>query len=181
MSFFKIILCDKPSRGGIKLLENLNLLKIILPELIPTIEFDQENPHHEKDVYQHTLCVLDNTSSILQLRLAALFHDIGKPYTISIDEEGVGHFYGHDRLGAEMSREILTRFKCSNELIQKVYILVKEHMNHHTNFTDKGLKRLIRRVGEEEIFNLIELQKADIRCSNKDASIEHIIDREKKG
>ncbi|NLV77257.1 MAG: CCA tRNA nucleotidyltransferase, partial [Tissierellia bacterium] len=177
--FFKIILCDKPSRG-IKLLENLNLLKIILPELIPTIEFDQENPHHEKDVYQHTLCVLDNTSSILQLRLAALFHDIGKPYTISIDEEGVGHFYGHDRLGAEMSREILTRFKCSNELIQKVYILVKEHMNHHTNFTDKGLKRLIRRVGEEEIFNLIELQKADIRCSNKDASIEHIIDREKR-
>ena len=54
--FFKIILCDKPSRG-IKLLENLNLLKIILPELIPTIEFDQENPHHEKMLPAHFMCV----------------------------------------------------------------------------------------------------------------------------
>jgi len=61
-------------------LENLNLLKIILPELISNYRIvTKENPHHEKDVYQHTLCVLDNTSSILQLRLAALFHDIGKP------------------------------------------------------------------------------------------------------
>lgn len=177
--FFKIILCDEPSKG-IRLLEDLNLLEIILPELIPTIGFEQKNPHHERDVYQHILCVLDNTPPILQIRLAALFHDIGKPHTFTIDEEGIGHFFGHDRLGAEMSKKILSRLKCSKELIQKVYILVKEHMNYHADFTEKGLKRLIRRVGKDEIFNLIQLQKADIRCSNRDASVDHIIEREKR-
>ncbi|QQY79335.1 tRNA nucleotidyltransferase (CCA-adding enzyme) [Keratinibaculum paraultunense] len=177
--FFKILLCEKPSKG-IRLLEELGILEIILPELVPAIGFDQKNPNHEMDVYEHTLCVLDNTLPIIQLRLAALFHDIGKPHTMTIDEEGIGHFYDHDKLSAEMSKEILTRFKCSNDLIQKVYILVKEHMNHHANFSEKGLKKLIRRVGEEEIFNLIKLQKADIKCSKKDATINHIIDREKR-
>lgn len=177
--FFKILLCEKPSKG-IRLLKELGILEIILPEIVPAIGFDQKNPNHEMDVYEHTLCVLDNTPPIIQLRLAALFHDIGKPHTMTIDEEGIGHFYGHDRLSAEMSKEILTRFKCSNDLIQKVYILVKEHMNHHANFSEKGLKKLIRRVGEEEIFNLIKLQKADIKCSKKDATIDHIIDREKR-
>jgi tRNA nucleotidyltransferase (CCA-adding enzyme) len=177
--FLKIILCEKPSRG-IGLLKETGILGIILPEIVSAIGFQQKNPHHDKDVYEHILCVLDNTPPVLQVRLAALFHDIGKPHTFTIDEEGIGHFYGHDRLSAEMSREVLTRFKCSNELIEKVYILVKEHMNHHTYFKEKGLKRLIRRVGEDEIFNLMELQKADIKCSNKDADIEHIHERENK-
>ena len=75
---------------------------------------------------------------IIQVRLAALFHDIGKPKTLIIDEDGIGHFYGHDKLGAEMSKKALERFKCSNELIGKVYVLVKEHMNHHVNFKEKG-------------------------------------------
>lgn len=177
--FFKILLCEKPS-NGIRIMEDMKILNIVLPEIIPAIGFEQKNPHHEWDVYNHLLCVLDNTPPIIQVRLAALFHDIAKPYTLSIDENGIGHFYGHDKIGAEISKDILKRFKCSNELIEKVYIFVKEHMNHHTNFKEKGIKRLIRRVGEDEIFNLIALQKADIKCSNKNAAIDHIIEREKE-
>ena len=176
---FKILLSKTPSKG-IRLLEEIGVLNIIIPEIVPTIGFEQKNPHHRLDLYNHILCVLDNTPPIIQVRLAALFHDIGKPKTLIIDEDGIGHFYSHDKLGAEMSKKALERFKCSNELIGKVYVLVKEHMNHHVNFKEKGLKRLIRRVGEDEILNLIDLQKADIKCSNKDASIDHIIERESK-
>lgn len=177
--FYKILLCPIPSKG-IRLMERMGLLEIILPEIIPAIGFKQKNPHHEMDVYNHILCVLDNTPPILEVRLAALFHDIGKPHTMSIDEEGVGHFYGHDKVGADMAREILRRFKASNQLVDKVSLLVKEHMNHHADFKEKGLKRLIRRVGEKEVFDLMALQKADILCSNKGAKIDHIIEREDK-
>jgi len=177
--FFKMIMCSIPSKG-IRLLEETGLLDIVLPELIPAIGFQQRNPHHEMDVYNHILCVLDNTPPILEVRLAALFHDIGKPHTLTVDEEGVGHFYGHDRLGADIAREALKRLRASNLLIKNVCTLVKEHMNHHAHFKDKGLKRLIRRVGENEIFNLMELQKADIKCSNKEATIDHILERERR-
>lgn len=177
--FFKILMCNIPSKG-IRLLEEVGLLNIVLPELIPAIGFDQRNPHHEMNVYNHILCVLDNTPPILQVRLAALFHDIGKPHTLTVDEEGIGHFYGHDKLGADIARKALKRLKASNELTDKVCILVKEHMNHHVHFKDKGLKKLISRVGENEIFNLIVLQKADIMCSNQEAKVDHILEREKR-
>ena len=168
--FYKILLCPKPSRG-IRLMEEMGILEILLPEIMPSIGFDQKNPHHEMNVYDHILCVLDNTPPILEVRLAALFHDIGKPHTMSVDEEGVGHFYGHDKVGADIAKKVLKRFKASNLLIDQVYALVREHMNHHADFKEKGIKRLIRRLGESEIFKLTALQKADIMCSNKEAQL----------
>lgn len=177
--FFKIILSEKPSYG-IRLLEDIGILKTILPEIIQTIGFNQYNTNHDKDVYEHTLCVLDNTSPILHLRLAALFHDIGKPQTLSIDENGIGHFYGHDKLGVEMGKEILQRWKSPNELIERVTILIDKHMSQHDNIGEKGLKRLISKVGKEDIFILLKLQKADRLCSNKNSSIENLLERETK-
>lgn len=177
--FFKILLCNKPSIG-IRLMEKLKILEIILPELIPSIGFKQYNPHHDKDVYNHTLCVIDNTPPILSIRLAALFHDIGKPFTFSRDDEGLGHFYGHDKLGVNIANKVLKRFKCPKALIEEVSILVKEHMTYHNSFSDKGIKRLIRRVGEKNIFNLFSLQKSDRKCSNINASFYDIIKLEEK-
>ncbi|HLR34836.1 MAG TPA: HD domain-containing protein [Tissierellales bacterium] len=175
--FFKILLCEKPSIG-IKLMEELELLEFILPELIPTIGFEQHNPHHDKDVYNHILCVVDYSPSILSVRLAALLHDIGKPLTFTLDDDGIGHFYGHDRLSVEIGEKVLKRFKCSNAFTEEVLILVKEHMNKYGNFSDKGVKRLIKRVGEKNIFNLFDLQKADRKCSSSEASIENILELE---
>lgn len=177
--FFKIITSSYPSKG-IMLMESMGILNIIIPELIPTIGYDQRNPHHNKDLFEHILCVVENTPSILEVRLAALFHDIGKTSTLSIDEEGIGHFYGHDKVGASMAREILKRFNCSNVLIEKVTILIKEHMTQHGKFSDKGLKRLIKRVGEDNIFNLFVLQKADRGCSVKDSTLDNILDMEQR-
>lgn len=177
---FKILLSQVPS-VGIRLLQKTNVLDVILPELLETVDFDQKNPNHDKDVFQHSLCVLDNTSSIIPLRLAALFHDIGKPRSFTVDDDGIGHFYGHDKLGMEITKEILIRLKVSNELIDKVTILIKEHMCHHNEMKDKALKRLIARVGEDDIFNLFELQKSDRLCSSAtNNDIESILEREKQ-
>jgi len=167
---FKILLSDIPS-NGIRIMERLGLLEVIIPELLFTIDFNQQNPNHDRTVFEHILCVLDNTPPVLTIRVAALLHDIAKPITFSIDEKGIGHFYGHDKKGAELSREILTRLRCSREFTNRVIILVSEHM-HHASIKEKGIKRQLKRVGEDNIFDLIELKKADMKCKsgNKDMS-----------
>ncbi|OZV11357.1 hypothetical protein CIW83_15415 [Tissierella sp. P1] len=177
--FFKVMLSKKPSYG-IRLMKDTGILDIILPEMIKAIGFDQHNPHHNKDVFEHILCVLDKTSPTLHLRLAALFHDIGKPHTLTIDEKGIGHFYGHDKLGAKMAKEILQRWKAPNELVEKVRLLIYKHMTQHANLKEKGLKKLLSIFGKDEIFTLLELQKADRSCSNEEADIKDLLEREEK-
>lgn len=176
---FKILLAKHPSYG-IRLLQDTGILEVLLPEMINTIGFNQHNPNHDKSVFEHTLAVVDNTPPILHLRLSALFHDIGKPETFTLDEDGIGHFYGHDKLSVDMATEILNRWKAPKELIHKVTILIEKHMTQHDDFGEKGLKRLIAKVGEKEIFNLLELQKADLIGSKEDYNISPIIEREKK-
>lgn len=179
VEFVKILLSENPSKG-IKLLLDLNILESLFPELVDCVGFDQRNPHHNKDVFLHSLCVLDNVSPILSLRLAALFHDIGKPKCFTIDEEGIGHFYGHDKLSAEITRDILLRLKAPNELILKVCLLINDHMSHHNDMGPRGLKRQISRIGKEDIFNLLELQKSDRLCSSpENNNIEFLLEREK--
>lgn len=173
---FKILLSKKPSYG-IRLMNELGILDTILPELTATIGFEQQNPHHDKNVFDHTLCVIDGVSDVLEIRLAALFHDIGKPHTFTKDEKGIGHFYEHDKVGIDITKNVLTRLKCSNDLIKGVLLLIGDHMTKSKNMKDKGLKRLISRVGEERIFKLIELQKADRMCTNSWADVDFFEDR----
>lgn len=123
----KILMSDKPSKG-IGLLAKTNLLKYILPELQSCVGFDQHNKHHNKNVFNHILKVLESTPCVLNIRLAALFHDIGKPMCFTIDEHGEGHFYNHHKIGADKTREIMKRLKFDNETINNVCILVYEHM-----------------------------------------------------
>ncbi len=175
----KILISPQPSKG-IKLLHETGILDIILPEMVKTVGFKQLNPHHDKDVFEHIMCVLDKVEPILHLRLAALLHDIGKPYTLTVDENGIGHFYDHEKIGAKMAREILQRWKVSNETIEKVCILIYKHMTQHSNMKEKGLKRLIAYVGKDEIFILFKLQKADRSCSNEEADIADIQEQEEK-
>lgn len=162
--FIKILLSQTPSKGLI-LLKNCNLLNLIIPELEVTIGFDQRTPYHNKDVFNHTLQVLDNVPSNLILRLAALFHDIGKPHCFFLDENNIGHFYGHNKKSEEITKFILKRLKFDNETINKVCILIKEHMNVLVNPKDSTLKKMINRVGENLIFDLFTLQKEDIKAT----------------
>lgn len=171
---FKILLSEKPSRGFL-LMRSLGILKEVIPELIPAIGFDQRNPHHDMSVFQHTLTVMDNSPPVIHIRLAALLHDIGKPYTFTLDDKGIGHFYGHDKESVKIGKEILARFNCSTDLMDSTLRLVREHMIHHPDLKKKGLKKQLQRVGEERIFDLIHLQIADRMSKKGNSDISNLV------
>jgi len=169
----KILLTEEPSKG-FRLLYDTGLLKHIIPELVKCVKFEQRNPHHDKDVFEHIMGVLDNTKKDLVLRLAALFHDIAKPQCFSVDENNVGHFYNHHIIGMDITKDILKRLKYDNRTIELVKALVKEHMSKYNGVTPRIIKRLINRVGVDNIERLFELQIADIRDSKKSYDISSI-------
>ncbi|WP_218641676.1 CCA tRNA nucleotidyltransferase [Paenibacillus odorifer] len=158
----KILMSDNASKG-IEMLQYTGLLKHILPELEDCKGFDQHNPHHDKDVFGHILEVLKNTPAILEVRLSALLHDIAKPVTFSLDDNGIGHFYTHEYVGAAMAHEIMRRLKFDNDTTEKVCTLVNEHMSKYDQFRTATAKKLINRVGVDNIDNLFHLQIADIK------------------
>ncbi|TCO79815.1 CCA tRNA nucleotidyltransferase [Marinisporobacter balticus] len=160
----KILLSDKPSKG-FKLLYETELLQYIIPELQECIKFEQRNPYHDKDVFDHVMSVLDHTEKDLVLRLAAMLHDIGKPQCFSVDESQIGHFYHHHMKGMDITEEILKRLKYDNKTIELVKILVKEHMCKYDKVTPRVVKGLINRIGLDNIERLFKLQIADIKGS----------------
>lgn len=174
---FKILIGPDPAYG-MNILLDTGLVRFVLPEILPTVGFEQNNPHHDKDVFRHTLCVLEQTPDILHIRLAALFHDAGKPYSYTLDDEGVGHFYGHNAKGVDIAAGALRRLKCSNKVIRQVLLLVDNHMEYYKKNERIEMKRLIREVGKENINDLLSLQKADAMCKKKRRLIANAIEME---
>ena len=131
-----------------------------IPELRPLVGFDQHNEHHCFDVWNHTVqCVLLTPEDPV-LRLAALFHDIGKPRCFHLDEHGVGHSYGHARVSADLAREILGRFGLEEERIDRVWLLIDRHdMQIEPQY--KYVRRAMLRLGEEAFRQLLQLKRAD--------------------
>ncbi len=160
----QILLTEKPSLHIRRFLK-LGLLKHLIPELIPAIGFDTHSSFHDKDVFEHTMAVLDFTKPNLSLRLAALFHDIDKPNCLSIDANGEGHCYGHANSSSQVAEDVLTRLHFDQKTINSVAALIKEHMNNYENISELSLKRLMRRIGPENLDNLFDLQLANIKGS----------------
>lgn len=161
----KILLMDKPS-SGIVLLKETGLLKHIIPDLAKGAGFLQYSKHHAYDVFDHTMVALDQTARDLELRLAILFHDVGKIYTRFIGEDGEGHFYGHDKLSKEIAEKTLTHLRYDKKTIKHVGDLVGRHMAAMNPYTEKSVKRLIRKMGQEQVKKLFYLQIADILATN---------------
>lgn len=164
------ILVSNNVRKGLKLLEKCGLLQIIIPEIIPSIGFNQKNIYHFEDVFNHTLSVIEKCPEDLTIRLAALLHDIGKPDVFFIDDNGNGRFFAHNTRSEKIARDILNRLRFDNKTIKSVCILVREHMNVLDNASNLAIKRLINRVSKENIYSLLALQKADI-LSLKDPNV----------
>ncbi len=156
----KLFQAKKPS-VGLLLLEETGVLAHLWPELVEGVGVEQ-NEWHAYDVWRHSLATLDATApGDLVLRLAALLHDVGKPRT----KEGP-HFYRHEILGSEMTREMLERFRFSNEIIKTTEHLVRQHMySADPGVSDAALRRFIRRVRPENIERLFDIRHADIAGS----------------
>ncbi len=167
----KLLIGNNPSLGLRTLVES-GLSSYILPELNDLkIEIDPE--HHHKDVYEHTLTVVDRVSPRLIPRLSALLHDIGKPKTKGI-ENGKVHFRHHEVVGAKMAKAILQELKFDNKTINAVALLVEQHLRPHTfkmGWTDSAVRRYIVDAGDL-IDDLNELVRADVTTKNKDKANE---------
>lgn len=136
------------------------VIAIFLPELTPMFDFEQHNPHHRYDVYEHTLYAVNAIEPEPALRLAALFHDCGKPATFITDEQGIGHFYGHAEQSAEYAETAMERLRVDNDTKNKVLLLILHHSRMLPE-TDKGMARLLNKIDEEDIYDLLKLKKAD--------------------
>lgn len=158
----KILLSEKPSKG-IRLLQTTGLLEFIMPELNSCVGFNQMNPHHDKDVFEHIMSVLDNCSCHLIPRLSGLLHDVGKPLCFSIDKKNIGHFYNHNKVSSLIAKEILTRLRYDNNTVKTVCILIGEHMVVANEMKSPALKRFIGRVRTKNLPYLYDLLNADLK------------------
>jgi len=163
--FNKIVLTAR-AELGLNLLRKSGLLANFLPELLEMVGVTQ-NAFHALPVWEHTLEAVQNLPSDapLAVRLATLFHDIGKPRTKSTDpDDGAVHFYRHEDVGAEMVSAIMTRLKYSNDEIETVRLLVAEHMRigeYKAAWTDAAVRRLIRDLGGN-LDALFDIHRADV-------------------
>lgn len=158
--FVKALLSEKPSKA-IFLLEQTELLKMILPELTLCRGVSQKG-YHEFDVFDHSLYACDGSPKDLILRLAALFHDLGKPSCQAIKEDGVSTFYNHEIESTHIAEKILKRFKFPTAVIERVLHLIKNHMFHYESvWSNAAVRRFIARIGTENLSDLFALREAD--------------------
>lgn len=162
----KLLVGNNPSLG-IRAFVESGLGEKIMPEL-GELKIEVDPNHHHKDVYEHTLIVLERVSPNIVSRLGALLHDIGKPKTKGI-ENGKVHFRHHEVVGARIANQILKRLKFSKKEIQDICLLVENHLRPHTfkmGWTDSAVRRYIVDSGEM-LDELNELVRADITTKNK--------------
>ncbi len=143
------------------LVEYAQVIAEVIPELKPTVGFDQHSPHHAYDLYTHIAYVTQAVPGEPVLRWAALLHDIGKIPAFTQDETGRGHFRRHPQLGAEMAREVLSRMGSPEPLRQQVSALVLNHMIP-LQPDPWQLRRLAETLGKDTLRNLVILQQADM-------------------
>lgn len=158
----KLIGSDHPARGLFEM-DRTKIMDVILPELAKGREVMQNGMHHDT-VLHHNIAacqVAANHHYPLYVRMAALFHDIGKSYTVAYNDVA-NTYYGHDTCGANLTRSILKRLKASNEEVEQVSHLVEHHMFHYTpDWSDAAVRRFINRIGKEHIDDLFRMRFCD--------------------
>ncbi len=138
-----------------------------LPELIPCIDYNQNNPHHDYDLLTHLAKTVHNLPKDPTLKLAGLLHDIGKPSTQTTDASGISHFYGHAAKSESMAEEALKRLKFSNAEITRITTLIRHH-DGVIEANERSVKRKISKLGKEAFQDLLFLQRADHEAQRAD-------------
>ena len=137
---------------------------IWLPELAKTFDCDQCSPHHVYCVWEHTVRAVEISAADPLIRLTMLFHDIGKPAVRTFDENGRGHFYGHQEAGVEITRPILERLRFSRKMTEEILFLIAHH-DYPLWADEKKIRRFLAENGEDRFRHLLQVKKAD--CCGK--------------
>jgi poly(A) polymerase len=175
----KLLASDSP-RPGLELLVHTGLAELVLPEL-PALQLEIDAEHRHKDVYEHSLTVLDQAIGYehsrhpgaapdVTLRLAALLHDIGKPATRRLEPGGAVSFYNHDLVGARLARKRLRALRFDNETVDDVARLIELHLRFFGysdgEWTDSAVRRYVRDAGDQ-LERLHILTRSDVTTRNK--------------
>jgi poly(A) polymerase len=172
----KLVMAPHP-RKGLALLVETGLAEHVLPEL-PALALERDEHHRHKDVYEHTLTVLEQSMDLecrlggpdLVSRLAALMHDVGKPRTRRFQDDGTVTFHHHDVVGAKLTRKRLKALRFSNDTIDEVSRLVELHLRFHGygsgEWTDSAVRRYVRDAGDQ-LERLHVLTRADCTTRNR--------------
>jgi poly(A) polymerase len=171
------LLLGRHPRLGLEALVDSGLAAQVLPEL-PALQLETDEHHHHKDVYQHTLTVVEqaidyerdyNLEGDIVLRLAALMHDVGKPATRAFESGGAVTFYNHDLVGARITKKRLQALRFDNDTIKAVSLLIELHLRFfgYTDqaWTDSAVRRYVRDAGEQ-LHRLHALTRADVTTRN---------------
>ena len=158
------------------LLAEIGLWPYLAPEMVATVGFDQNSAYHHLSVYDHMVQTLEHVPAELEIRLAALFHDVAKPVVHTVDEEGKSHFHRHELVGADLARGILNRLRYSHGIRNQVLMLIRHHMLHLKTLSDERLRQILSDLPKPRADNLeriLKLQKADLLASRyTEASME---------
>lgn len=157
---FTKLLCGKNAEGVLR--KYRDVAAVFLPELRPAFGFNQHNPHHAYDVWEHTLRALGAAEPAPVLRLTMLLHDLGKPACFTADRNGIGHFYGHPQKSAALADDILARLRYDGKTRKAVTELVARH-GLPVLPDERCLRRRLNLMGEKSLRLLVKVQEADAR------------------
>ena len=152
--------------------EFADVIAVVVPEIIPMFGFAQRNPHHDRDVWEHTIAVTASIPAQPVLRWAAFLHDIGKPHCFSLDDQGIGHFYGHGARSTDIAETVLRRLRFDNATRERVVLLIKHHDTPLPR-EEKGIKRLMNRLGVEASWQLLQMHRADTAGQHPDCAVRY--------
>ena len=154
----KLVTSDNPDY--LKTAYETGITAVVLPEFDLCMKTSQNNPHHKYSVGEHTLWAMKYIESDKVLRLAMLFHDMGKPKAITTDGEGIHHFHGHNEISSQIAREVLRRLKFDNDTLHKVEKLVFYH-DYRPALIDKSVRKFVTKISKELFPSYLLVQKAD--------------------
>ena len=165
---FSKLLLGENIKNTLTLMKDTGVLELIIPEFRATYDFEQYNPHHNLDLFNHIISVVSKVPADLELKYSALLHDIAKPIVQTFDEKGIAHYKTHEIVGADMARDILTRLKLPLKLINTVEDIIKKHMILYRDVTDKKFNKLLSEMGYDNLWRLIEHSNADNGSKNNE-------------
>lgn len=155
---FTRLLCGPGAERVLR--EHREIIARFIPEIRPSFGFEQNNPHHIYDVWEHTLKALAAVEPDPILRLTLFFHDIGKPFCYTKSSTGIGHFYGHAAKSAQLTEEILKRLRYDRKTVREVTLLVQRH-DLPLSSEDKILRRRLNLLGENALRRILKIRAAD--------------------